>query len=91
MENFWSVKIDEIYTSLSSSPKGLNNKEAATNLKKYGKNILQKRNHLSTFFLFIQQFKSPITLILIFAATLSGILGDITDMLINITIILYNT
>ena len=80
-----------IYTSLASSPKGLNNKEAATNLKKYGRNILQKRNHLSTFFLLIQQFKSPITLILIFAATLLRKLGNIKDLLIIITITLYNT
>jgi Mg2+-importing ATPase len=66
---------------------GLSEAEAEKRLKALGPNTLKPKKRRDTFTIFIGQFKSPIILLLFFAAILSAILGDIVDATI-ITIIL---
>ena len=66
---------------------GLSEAEAEKRLKELGPNTLKPKKRTDTFTIFIGQFKSPIILLLFFAAVLSAILGDPVDATI-ITIIL---
>ncbi len=73
---------------LQSSPQGLTETEAQLRLEKYGPNILKARQELTPLKLFLNQFKSPIVLILIFATLLSAFLKDWADAIIILLIVL---
>jgi P-type Mg2+ transporter len=66
----------------------LRDREAKQRLVKYGANSLKQQRKSSAVGLLINQFKSPIVLILIFAAGLSIFLRDRTDAIIILTIVL---
>ncbi len=85
--SFWNLSIEEAYHMLAVGPKGLEDSEVARRLKQYGPNTLKNNANTSLFILFISQFKSPITILLIVAAILSAGLGDISDTLIILCII----
>jgi Mg2+-importing ATPase len=85
---FWSIEKSDLVTQLKSSEQGLSAAEAAERLTQKGYNSLTKINKPSRWLLFLNQFKSPVTLILIFAALLSLSLGDWINMSIILFIIL---
>src|SRR5690349_17706330 len=87
MKMFWQIPPSELLQKLTTSLDGLTNNEAETRLQHYGPNSLKKQKSSGGFILFLSQFKSPITLILLFAAGLSLFLLDSTDALIIFVII----
>ncbi|MCF3107685.1 magnesium-translocating P-type ATPase [Niabella sp. CC-SYL272] len=87
-ENFWSRTAEDLFTQLSCTKDGLSSGEAADRLKKYGLNLVKERNRSSVLLLFLRQFKSPITIMLIITAVLSAFLGDVSDMMIILVIVL---
>ena len=91
MKDFWSYDKDAILKQLNSSENGLSTKEAEDRIEKYGKNIFEEKKSTSKFMIFLSQFKSPITMILIFAAILSIFLKDYSDGVIILIIILISS
>src|SRR5450432_3827491 len=89
--NFWNLKKEDALKDLSCSENGLSNIEAGARLKQYGLNTFKARSRSSSIILFLLQFKSPITLLLIAAALLSMGLGDFTDAIIILVIILLSS
>jgi P-type Mg2+ transporter len=87
LDHFWSLEGKEALEMLSCPDSGLSAAMVADRLKSYGPNTLKGPSHSTGFLLFLSQFKSPITLLLIAAALLSMALGDITDALIILVII----
>jgi Mg2+-importing ATPase len=85
--DFWSIPADDLLKQLGSRPDGLTGAEAAERLKRYGPNLLKARKRAGTFEIFLSQFKSPIILILIFAAVLSAFLRDLPDAIIILSIV----
>src|SRR4030065_1437989 len=85
---YWAMSSNELLEQLQSSPQGLTETEAELRLKKYGPNILRARQELTPLKLFLNQFKSPIVLILIFATLLSAFLKDWADAIIILLIVL---
>lgn len=88
MKDFWSCDINNILNSLNTSADGLSEKEAEDRIDKFGENIFEEKKSTSKFMIFINQFKNPITMILIFAAILSIFLKDYSDGIIILIIIL---
>lgn len=91
MKDFWSYDKDDILKQLNSSENGLSTKEAEDRIEKYGKNVFEEKKSTSKFMIFLSQFKSPITMILIFAAILSIFLKDYSDGVIILIIILISS
>ena len=85
---FWSIKVDRVLAELKSSEQGLSRQSAGQRLIKYGANSLKQQQQNNKLFLLLNQFKSPIILILIAAATISGFLGDTIDTTIILSIVL---
>ena len=85
---FWSVPAPELLRLLNTSPQGLTREDAGQRLSQFGENRLKPQKRLNVLSLLVSQFKSPIILILIFAAGLSFFLHDSTDALIVLGIIL---
>lgn len=85
---FWSLPGTALQELLGSKPEGLTDAEAKERLKKFGANLLQEKKETATIILFLAQFKSPIILLLVFAATLSIYLGEAASAIIILLIIL---
>ncbi|HXY75157.1 MAG TPA: HAD-IC family P-type ATPase, partial [Dehalococcoidales bacterium] len=83
-----TLKPDEVLTELGSSVSGLSAEEVETRTEEYGPNIVTKAKKASVFVEFFSHFKSPITLVLIVAAILSGVIGDIRNTIIILVIVL---
>lgn len=88
MKDFWSYDVNDILNSLNTSANGLSEKEAEDRIDKFGENIFEEKKSTSKFMIFINQFKNPITMILIFAAILSIFLKDYSDGIIILIIIM---
>jgi len=67
---------------------GLNGEDAAERLEQFGPNALRVRRDLSAVGLFLNQFKSPIILILLFATGVSAVVQEWVDALIILAIVL---
>jgi Mg2+-importing ATPase len=91
LDSFWSLNSKDALQLLSCSDSGLSMATAEERLDTYGPNSLKGASHSSAALLFLSQFKSPITLLLIAAALLSIGLGDLTDALIILIIILISS
>src|SRR5665213_3174268 len=89
--SFWHVSKAEAFTQLSASENGLSNMDAAKRINEYGLNKLRANSNDSAIFLFLAQFKSPVTFLLIAAALLSAGLGDIADTSIILVIVLISS
>ncbi|MCL7987864.1 magnesium-translocating P-type ATPase [Sphingobacterium sp. lm-10] len=91
LSSYWARSVEELLTELNSAQGGISEEEAASRLAIYGPNSLSNKSETSAYLLFLQQFKSPITLILIAAAILSFLLQDRTDAIIILSIVLVSS
>ncbi len=87
-DSFWNFNTSEAFGKVSSDSQGLSEKAAQERLKHDGPNSLKGGPKTSPVTLFLLQFKSPITLLLIAAAMLSLALKDNTDAIIILIIVL---
>lgn len=82
--------IQEAFNQLGSSAKGLTGDVALKRKEEYGPNELVEKKKKSALMFFLSQFKDFMILILIAAAAISGIIGDLTDTVIILVIVLLN-
>jgi P-type Ca2+ transporter type 2C len=86
----FNLPVQSVISNLNSSPKGLSNEEAKQRIGIHGYNNLEEKKKVPIWLLFLHQFKDLMILILIVAAILSGIMGDLTDTIIILIIIVLN-
>ncbi len=88
--NYYNLSLDEVLLKLNSSLSGLSSTEAAARLVSCGANVLPEKpvpTRLQTFF---AQFLSPLIAVLIVAALVIFLTGDLTDALIIFFVIIFN-
>jgi magnesium-transporting ATPase (P-type) len=85
---FWSKPVTEIAQSVNSSITGLSEKDAQAILRRVGPNRIQAKKRVTPLGLFLNQFKSLIVLILIFATLISAFLQDWADAAIILLIVM---
>ena len=90
-QSFWNLSMDRAIAEVNSNINGLTEDSARKRLEQHGPNKLKGGSHTSTIVLFLLQFKSPITLLLIGAAALSFSLQDPTDGIIILIIVLVSS
>lgn len=83
---WWHTTLDELSRTLGGSKQGLTDAEADIRLKRFGLNVLTKRRRLSLIGRFFSKLTNPLILLLLFAALVSGILGQTPDLIILIVI-----
>jgi P-type Mg2+ transporter len=86
-KSFWSVPIVDLIHESGSSEEGLSSAAARERLREIGANRLHA-GHSSTVMLLLRQFASPIVLLLIGAALLSGLVHDSADAWIILAIVI---
>ncbi|MGA0879020.1 MAG: magnesium-translocating P-type ATPase [Ilumatobacteraceae bacterium] len=84
---FWIEDVDDLISSLRSDPSGLSSVEAGERLRLHGKNSVELRRSHHGLQVLLNQFTSPIILMLVAATVLSIALGDLIDGLIILVII----
>src|SRR5215469_17434420 len=87
LATFWNCPAAVVLQELQAAPQGLTSAEVQRRLARYGLNRIKNKRKTDAFTLFIAQFKSPIILILLFAAVLSLFLSDTTDAAIIVMIV----
>jgi Mg2+-importing ATPase len=88
---YWSLAPDQLLAALHASKKGLQPEDAVQRIKQYGLNTIQAQTQATALRLLLSQFKSPLVLILIFAAIVSGVVGEWVDATIVLAIVLGST
>lgn len=85
---YWAIPAEELLRQSGSSSAGLSVTEAARLLTKYGPNRLRETGRTRALLILLAQFKSPLVLMLVFAALISMLTGGLVDTLILLGIIL---
>ena len=88
---YWSTAPEQLLSRLHATPDGLPLSDAERRLKQYGPNTIRAQQQATALRLLLRQFKSPLVLILVFAAIVSGIVGEWIDASIVIAIVLGST
>src|SRR5690606_30261123 len=84
------LPLEEIEKSLDTSPNGLTSEEAKRRVEKFGTNTLQEKKKKTFFGMLLNQLKDFMILILIAAAVISGLVGDPTDTIVILAIVVLN-
>jgi len=77
-----SIEEEDIFNKLDTKTTGLSEKEANLRLKRYGLNVLPKKESESIFKIFLRQIANPIVLLLIFTVIVSIFLNELVDAII---------
>ncbi len=90
-DTLWHTKTTrEVLLQLDTSPDGLTDKEAKERLKIYGENEMEAEDSTPLLKIFFEQFSNLMVLVLLVATLISGLLGEITDALTILVIVLVN-
>ncbi|HEX6913933.1 MAG TPA: cation-translocating P-type ATPase [Chitinophagaceae bacterium] len=90
MSEWYQMQVDEVLAKLNTSTAGLSAEEARKRLQQYGENKLLESKARSRFSIFLSQFKDLMILILLAAAVISFFIGEVTDAMVIIAIIIAN-
>ena len=88
MVPFWSAPIETVLADLAARPDGLTQIEADRQRLRFGPNRRSDTRKTTPLGLLLNQFRSPLVLLLLFAMTLSLFLGETTDGMIVLAIVL---
>lgn len=81
---------EELYYEFSSSATGLNSAQVNENIEKYGRNVIAQGKKKSAVQIFLSQFADFLVIILIIAALISAITGDMESFFVIIAVITMN-
>jgi len=88
--NWHLLPLSEIAQLLETTPSGIDNLTALQRLSEYGKNQIEDKKKRTVLHILLHQLTDFMILILIAAAVISGIIGDLTDTIIILAIIIIN-
>ncbi|NLP36832.1 MAG: calcium-translocating P-type ATPase, PMCA-type [Firmicutes bacterium] len=81
----------DVLKELGTVETGLAEKEANLRLERYGKNVLAQKKKQTLAQKIWAQIKDPMVLILIAAAAVAGLLGEVADTVIILAVVVLNT
>ncbi len=81
---------DAVCEELRTSPSGISAEEAAVRLGQYGPNELKEKKKRTSFMMFLDQFRDFMILVLIAAAIISGFIGELSDTIAIVVIVVLN-
>ncbi len=88
--NWHGMEVESVFAELKSSSRGLSAGDAAVRLKQFGPNELSEKKKKSPFRMFLDQFLDFMILVLIAAAVISGFIGEVTDTVAIVVIVIGN-
>jgi Ca2+-transporting ATPase len=86
----WSLSLDATLRQFGATLEGLTGAEAATRLERDGLNRLAQKRPRPAWKKFLDQFRNLLVVVLIGAAILAGAVGDVTDVVVILGVVLFN-
>ena len=87
----WHQKnINMVIEELESSLQGISSEIALRRIEEYGPNELKEKKKKTLFMIFLDQFRDFMILVLIAAAVISGFIGELSDTIAIVVIVLLN-
>jgi len=90
MPAFYQLTTQEVFDQLKTSASGLNNEAVLALQKKYGANVLQEAKRKTKLAILFSQFTDIMIIILVIAAIISFVVGENTDAIVILAIIIGN-
>ena len=90
MEKIWSCSAEKLMREFNVSDNGLSGRQAEMVLKEKGENVLEGKQEISILRVFISQFADLLVVILIAAAVISMISGNIESTVVIFTVLVVN-
>ncbi len=87
MTNYWTLPVEPLLQQLGSGPEGLSSLDAARRRRELGVDDFHRAHQFSRLRVLWRQVKSPLLLLLVFAALMSLIAGEWSDALIVLVIV----
>jgi Mg2+-importing ATPase len=87
LDAYWTLDAEELLRRLQSVPAGLSSADALQRLREYGPNELREQHPLTRIGVMLGQLRSPLLLLLVFAAAASAMSGEWLDSAIVVTIV----
>ena len=84
---YWAMAPDDVAARVAATPDGLSSVEAARRLAQYGPNEASESPGVTRLGVFWSQLRSPLLLLLLFAAAVSILTGEWTDAVIVLAIV----
>ncbi len=88
--SWYRKDIETVLVELKSSPSGLTSQEAQRRLYEFGPNRLLEKKRRGPVMMFLDQFKDFMILVLIGAAVVSGLVGEVSDTVAIVVIVVLN-
>ncbi|MEO3944983.1 calcium-translocating P-type ATPase, SERCA-type [Gorillibacterium sp. CAU 1737] len=89
-DRYHVLQEEEVLRALETKPEGLSDSEAAARLTRYGKNELKEGEKKTFLQKFLEQFKDFMVIVLLAAAVISGVLGELADAIIIFMVVILN-
>lgn len=89
-ENFYAQDVETVKNKFGVTTDGLSEVDAKKRFEEYGANALEEGETKSLFQKFMDQFKDFMILVLLAAAFISGALGEISDAIIILMVVVLN-
>ena len=88
--NWYNVEANKVVEQLRSSSGGLTSQEADHRLAKHGANTIPDQHHRPFLIMLLGQFTDFMIIVLLLAAVVSGFVGEATDTIAILVIVLFN-
>jgi Ca2+-transporting ATPase len=90
MSVWYQLEANEALAELGTETGGLSSSEAEQRLEQYGPNELIEKGAKSPLAILLDQLRDPLVLLLLAAAVVSAILGEYSDVVVIVAIVLLN-
>src|SRR5215510_1183741 len=88
LDAYWTLDAAELLRRLQSAPGGLSSTDARQRLREYGPNELREHHPLTRIGVMLGQLRSPLLLLLVFAAAASALTGEWLESAIVVIIVI---
>ena len=90
MKNWYQMDAASVLKEMDSKEEGLSRQEAKHRLQEYGENALQEGKKKSALQVFAEQFKDLLVIILLIAAVISMVSGNVESTIVIIAVLIMN-
>ncbi|WP_143462015.1 cation-translocating P-type ATPase [Levilactobacillus enshiensis] len=87
---FYQETVEQLYQNLQTSDQGLSSQVAQQRLEKNGHNALNQQKTTSLLQKFLAQFKDFMIIVLLVAALIAGLTGEVVDAVIILLVVVLN-